>query len=946
MATDVAVRWDQVAETEEALAAKLDVDGRAAGEDDDYTSFLEEVSDPLGLRSLGSELSGLRVNTSDIDPAREQFVASRFLALLHKETPIGKLHEGHEHLARRVESRQQQLNVLVQNNFHRFVGCKDTIDEIYGMLQQGGESLTDIQILEGTLKEVQRQARETFGRMITRQEEIDSIRSVLSILTRVKFRFIFQLPEVMEQDMLKKDYSKVVFQYKKVKVWLQDTNVTMFKQVLNQAEKTIQRLRMILFSTLENPLAKLELQEKMIRLLLSLGGGYEDPSQSVMSQPSSESLNSSINPLPVIVTSSVPSSTSGAASLWQSSAVKDPAWYCIAMRHKRICELLRDADNALGFSDANESRSLQSIRRLATIMQDLLPDFWKLTRSFFNLEYHKGLAFQERDQLESKLPQLESQFGVLMQEITDIYIKGISRHYFGKDYDSSDSSVHEKVATPRVTKLMKNTVARRRRNRPSITQYDGSPSLRDSGKEGRESSPKKQRKQNNLKSSSSGENKRSALKNDSSPRKKKLNVSFGEDELRSSHNDKSKSKERDAEKERPESNLSALVELDDLSDEEDVEKTVAEDREKVEAIVKCVKVLDANRIPYFYLDGVHKALDQIIVSFVTQTFNWALAELKMLHALENFEITDNVAMTTNLPTLFAQILRNSLSEFKGIIGEHDEVILKEVDAKFVECLHCLADNLHHLAFQDLDLTTLPESERIAYEAQLLVIMNNCRYSYRQLIPELIRQYCAQFQRGDPDRPHFMTSGFLKQLEEMLLSRYLKLKTLSINSVIQRGLLLSGFEWNRPTYFDGINDYVMEVLLKIVAVHEELCRLSSTRIRKILSTLVANVFEAYQHYLPMIDNISSMGKLQLTKELQFINDVMEQFVEEDGAAAVYQAIQVAYGLDKVLDPKTGEVSPQLLKTMQVGRERVAQDTLLLFECFILENVELPQGVENV
>ena len=26
------------------------------------------------------------------------------------------------------------------------------------------------------------------------------------------------------------------------------------------------------------------------------------------------------------------------------------------------------------------------------------------------------------------------------------------------------------------------------------------------------------------------------------------------------------------------------------------------------------------------------------------------------------------------------------------------MILKEVDAKFVECLHCYADNLHHLAF--------------------------------------------------------------------------------------------------------------------------------------------------------------------------------------------------------------------------------------------------------
>jgi hypothetical protein len=308
----------------------------------------------------------------------------------------------------------------------------------------------------------------------------------------------------------------------------------------------------------------------------------------------------------------------------------------------------------------------------------------------------------------------------------------------------------------------------------------------------------------------------------------------------------------------------------------------------------------------------------------------------MLHALENFDIVDNVAVTTSLPTMFAQIVKNALSEFKGIITEHDEAILKEVDAKFVDCLNCLADNLHHLALQEVDHDYLLDAnERVVYEAQLLVIMNNCRFAYRQLIPDLIRHYCNQFQRPDPDRPHFMTTGYLKQLEEMLLNRYLKLKVLSINAVVQRGLLLSGFEWNRPTYFDGINDYVMEVLFKIVAVHEELCRLSSSRIKKVIGTIVATVFEAYEHYLPMIDSFSAMGKLQLTKELQFIHDVMEQFVDDEGASAVYQAIQGTYALDKLLDSKSGEVSSHLLKSMQYGRERVAQDTFLLFECFLPE-----------
>jgi hypothetical protein len=46
----------------------------------------------------------------------------------------------------------------------------------------------------------------------------------------------------------------------------------------------------------------------------------------------------------------------------------------------------------------------------------------------------------------------------------------------------------------------------------------------------------------------------------------------------------------------------------------------------------------------------------------------------MLYAVETFEITDNATMTTVLPTTFSTIIRSALNEFRGIIGEHDEVL--------------------------------------------------------------------------------------------------------------------------------------------------------------------------------------------------------------------------------------------------------------------------------
>lgn len=44
-------------------------------------------------------------NRVELDPAREVFEPGKFLATVHKDTPMTKLREGYSHLAKRVESR-------------------------------------------------------------------------------------------------------------------------------------------------------------------------------------------------------------------------------------------------------------------------------------------------------------------------------------------------------------------------------------------------------------------------------------------------------------------------------------------------------------------------------------------------------------------------------------------------------------------------------------------------------------------------------------------------------------------------------------------------------------------------------------------------------------------------------------------------------------------------
>ncbi len=89
--------------------------------------------------------------------------------------------------------------------------------------------------------------------------------------------------------------------------------------------------------------------------------------------------------------------------------------------------------------------------------------------------------------------------------------------------------------------------------------------------------------------------------------------------------------------------------------------------------MRCVKLLDAIAIPDAYLEGVRALRDQILAAFVTNTFEWMLAELRILYALESYEVTDQSHMTTILPSSFATLIKTLLVELGRVVADHDVV---------------------------------------------------------------------------------------------------------------------------------------------------------------------------------------------------------------------------------------------------------------------------------
>jgi hypothetical protein len=63
-----------------------------------------------------------------LDLTADNYNPRRYLAVKHKDTPMDQLLAGKSQLEKKVTSRQRQLEVLVKENFPRFVSCKDAVD--------------------------------------------------------------------------------------------------------------------------------------------------------------------------------------------------------------------------------------------------------------------------------------------------------------------------------------------------------------------------------------------------------------------------------------------------------------------------------------------------------------------------------------------------------------------------------------------------------------------------------------------------------------------------------------------------------------------------------------------------------------------------------------------------------------------------------------------------
>jgi len=128
--------------------------------------------------------------------------------------------------------------------------------------------------LETAIKQSMSEANKLFDDVLARRDRADATRNALAVMQR--YKFLFCMPINIEKNIKRGNYDLVINDYARVKNLFKNTEVEVFKKVLEEIENRIANFKVLLRKKLEEMPFSLEERKKIIRNLVNLDA-EDDP---------------------------------------------------------------------------------------------------------------------------------------------------------------------------------------------------------------------------------------------------------------------------------------------------------------------------------------------------------------------------------------------------------------------------------------------------------------------------------------------------------------------------------------------------------------------------------------------------------------------------------------------------------------------------------------------
>lgn len=122
--------------------------------------------------------------------------------------------------------------------------------------------------LEKAIRQSMSEANKLFDDVLARRDRADATRNALSVMQR--YKFLFCMPINIEKNIKRGNYDLVINDYTRVKNLFKNTEVEVFKKVLQEIDNRIVMLKTHLRNKLEEMPFSLEEHKKIIRNLVNL----------------------------------------------------------------------------------------------------------------------------------------------------------------------------------------------------------------------------------------------------------------------------------------------------------------------------------------------------------------------------------------------------------------------------------------------------------------------------------------------------------------------------------------------------------------------------------------------------------------------------------------------------------------------------------------------------
>ncbi|GFQ93464.1 exocyst complex component 2 [Trichonephila clavata] len=323
------------------------------------------------------------------------------------------------------------------------------------------------------------------------------------------------------------------------------------------------------------------------------------------------------------------------------------------------------------------------------------------------------------------------------------------------------------------------------------------------------------------------------------------------------------------------------------------------------SIRNCFSGLLKLELPEDMLNPVQLLIFDLKVHAMKTLFSQASQDIQNLDERETWvvEIDDINGGTTQLPLLFenrvvetlqlvretvlqcgpketdiflqinvqAAVKQSSLSLLQAFATALDKMAqaLKNKDNKQLKQLSPRIAPVNHSMFMD------EENDKPSDEAKCLIILSNCSYTVKSVIPRLqdsLNKY------GYPDMQLVIKSSVTRfhEVSSKLFDLYVERKCDPVVGAIEPRMYAGSFNWELDYKPTGVSLYIKQTIMDMIEIHSEVFAISPPIVSKVLTKVVEAVVEELARLYECTDNYEGNSNIQATLNIRALEDAMSAY----------------------------------------------------------------------